>query len=492
MRSMSRPIVTPSMFYKHAACPHWLWYDLYGDPSRKGDMPELAQKLLEQGVVHEQEYIKGLSVQAVLTVDPTRAAQETLTLMRAGMPLIYQGVIEVEINGVLWRGRPDLLEKRPGLSAFGDWKYVPCDIKSSHSIHDMQELQLAFYAIVLKAMQNAAPETASIINVDHVRVPLVLNAHLFAKTHKKVKEIVAIIGGEKPPLRLGSKCKHSPWFKECVRAAEEANDIALIYGVDARALEALRVEGIRTVQDAARMKVFMLPDIPFAPIPKLERIKLQAQSLIDRELKWIGHPRIPDAPLKIYFDIEGDPLLDVEYLFGFWIVGDPMRQYAKIGQWRDAGKEGYFLYFLAEKPEDQESLWRDFLAWIELLPHDEYAVYHFADYERSRTLRLASTYGDTPAFHRFASHYVDLFTIVKASVIFPLHFYSIKDIARSKFLNYAWRHDKAGGAQSIFWYEKWLETKDRAVLKNILDYNEDDVIATESLCRWLTEAHRGT
>ncbi len=489
---MSLPVITPSMFYQYAACPHWLWYDRYGDPARKGDMPELARKLLEQGVVREQEYLKGLDVQAVLTIDMETAAAQTRALMAQGAPRIYQGVIEAEIEGALWRGRPDLLERKPGRSSFGDWMYAPCDIKSSHTIHDTQALQLAFYALVLQRVQGVRPHAASIINVDSERLPLALEPRLLAKCRATARTVAGIVQGEKPPLRLTSKCKQSPWFKECVRAAEEAQDVALLYGADPRALSALRAAGVRTVRDAALMDAARMPEIPYAPPPTLERLKLQARSLRDGSVIWRAAPDLPDAPLKIHFDIEGDPLLDLEYLFGFWITGDPERRYAKIGQMRDQGAEGYYLYFLAERPEDQDRMWKEFLDWTDLLPDPpSFVVYHFADYERARTLRLAKEIEDRPSFRRFASRYVDLFAVVKKSVVFPLYFYSIKDIAKSKFLNYHWRHAKAGGAQSVFWYEQWLETGDRAVLRDIVDYNEDDVVATEYLCRWLGEGRGG-
>jgi len=461
------------MFYQYAACPHWIWYDAFGDPARRGEVPALARKLLDQGVVHEAEYVKGLDLSPVAAADPDSAFKETLALMRQGASVIYQGAIEAEIDGVLWRGRPDLLEKKKGKSSFGDYQYVPVDIKSSHSIHPEQKLQLTFYSIVLEKIQGVRPKRTAIINVDHERIPFYPSAIQYAKTRTTAGEIISILSGTKPPLRLASKCKRSPWFLECVRSARDANDIALIYDLDSRAHPALRAAGINGVDDAAAMDVASLPKIPFCTPTNLERVKLQAQALSSDELRWIGSPTIPDAPLRIYFDIEGDPLLDVQYLFGFWIVGD---------------NEPHYVRFLAERPEDEKAMWSQFLSWIETLP-DEYVVYHYADYERSNTLRMAKEYGSSPAFERFASRYVDLLKIVKESVVFPLYFYSIKDIAKSRFLDYHWRHEKAGGAQSIFWYEQWLETGDRKVLQNIVDYNEDDVVATEHLHRWLLE-HR--
>ncbi len=468
---MNRPIVTPSHFYQYSTCPHWLWYDLYGDPKRKGEMPELAKKLLDQGVVHEEEYLETLSVTRV-PAGSGNAFEKTLALMREGVDLIYQGSIETEFNGVVWRGKPDLLEKRKGSSNFGGHFYVPVDIKSSHSIHKEHQLQLTFYAAILAELQGVRPREAYIVNIDHERILFRPGTAHMQKTKAKVAEIVEVMGGKKPPPRLASKCKHSPWFQECIRAAEEANDIALIYDLDQRSMPALRAEGISTVKDAARMDVDALPEIPYSPRAELDRVKLQAASLETKKLHWLAKPEIPDAPLKIYFDIEGDPLMDVQYLFGFWIVGDGEPRYE---------------YFLAEKPEDEEKMWREFVEWVGTLPKGKYAVYHYADYERAQTLRMALEYGSSPAFEEFVSRYVDLLKVVKASVIFPLYFYSIKDIAKSKFLNFNWRNKKAGGAQSIFWYEEWLEGGDRAVLQDIIEYNEDDVVATERLHAWLLE-----
>ena len=68
---------------------------------------------------------------------------------------------------------------------------------------------------------------------------------------------------------------------------------------------------------------------------------------------------------------------------------------------------------------------------------------------------------------------------------YSLHLYSIKDIAKSEFLGFKWRYEKADGSQSIFWYEEWLETGNSEILDDIINYNEDDVRLTEHLYLWL-------
>ena len=37
----------------------------------------------------------------------------------------------------------------------------------------------------------------------------------------------------------------------------------------------------------------------------------------------------------------------------------------------------------------------------------------------------------------------------------------------------------------MFWYDQWLKAGDRAILEDIINYNEDDVRATECLLLWL-------
>ena len=87
----------------------------------------------------------------------------------------------------------------------------------------------------------------------------------------------------------------------------------------------------------------------------------------------------------------------------------------------------------------------------------------------------------------------NLLTTVCESVALPVYFYSLKDIAKQ--LGFKWRHKAAGGANSITWYEQYLELKDtkktavkaKKILQDIIDYNEDDVRATMLLKRWIDD-----
>ncbi len=81
----------------------------------------------------------------------------------------------------------------------------------------------------------------------------------------------------------------------------------------------------------------------------------------------------------------------------------------------------------------------------------------------------------------------DVLTKLREHVIFPLSFYSLKDVA--KYLDFHWRTTEASGMDSIGWYEAWLERGDASALQQTIDYNEDDVRATWHVLDW---AHKNT
>lgn len=483
-------IITPSHFFKLDKSPLWIWHDTFGDITKKDPLSEFTLKIMEDGNLHEKEYISTLQVAEVKEVDPTKGIEETLRLMKVGEPLIYQGWLEKRVDNVIYRGRPDLLEKRPGVSKFGDWIYVPIDVKSSSEVKTLHKQQLAFYCMMLDSIQGYFPDITSIINRNFEKLEVILDEKILLKTQEDIDEILAIFRGKRHPVHISSSTKETPWYKECLREAEELRDVSLIYKLRKDTAEALREHGIDTIEKLAAQDIDDLPKIPGASVDTLNKAKIQARSLVEKRPIFIGPPeQIQETDLKLYFDIEGDPWLGAEYLFGFWVVGDAEGKYARVGHvvWSQEDKGKYFLYFLAETPAQEAVMWNSLLDWLRYLP-SEYKVYHYAHYEKTALKKLAEKYKDSDELHRFQDHLIDLKKTVDKSVVFPLYFYSIKDIAKSSFVNFKWRHAKAGGGQSIFWYEQWLETKNRQTLQDIIDYNEDDVRATEHLHLWINES----
>jgi uncharacterized protein len=368
-------------------------------------------------------------------------------------------------------------------SKFGEYIYVPYDIKSAHikdpkDLRDEYRFQLAFYALILEKIQGVRPEYGHIIDVTKTTHDVKINDSL-EKFHLTLREIEAIIDGKKPAPFLASACKESPWFGMCKKDAEACDDVCLIYKIRRADHELLYAAGIRTVSELATTDIDTLVEsVPDMSRRKLEALQRQARAIHEKKAIVIQTPEFPVAGTEVYFDIEGDPLQGVEYLFGVLTVTG------------DKGK-GTYEYFLAPTPDDEGAAWNKFLGFVKKLPHDT-RVYHYGTYERTVVDRMHERYGgDDRMVERLREGMVNLLTSVCECVALPVYFYSLKDIAKE--LGFSWRHKKAGGANSITWYEEYYELfkkdpkskKAKQILQDIIDYNEDDVRATLFLKRWL-------
>ncbi|HEU0050443.1 MAG TPA: hypothetical protein VFQ60_00100, partial [Patescibacteria group bacterium] len=107
--------LTGSDFYKYLQCPHWPYWDRFGDPKDRRALTPSEERRLTGGLEHEVRVVSELvsSWEEVTVLSPEKGFEQTLALMRKGAPLIYHGWLK---DGD-WVGRPDLLERAEGESA---------------------------------------------------------------------------------------------------------------------------------------------------------------------------------------------------------------------------------------------------------------------------------------------------------------------------------------------------------------------------------------
>lgn len=426
----------------------------------------MLQKLREDGVLHEKDVIKGLGPYEEMPSqgETSVLAAGTLELMRRGADLIYQGTLS---DGD-WSGRPDLLRRIAGPSKFGDWMYEAVDIKSARQMSDVHKLQMVFYALLLKKVQGVKPEEGRIINVDDDWLSFTIEDGE-SDFFEALDQLLATRAGEKPQALFTSSCKDSPWYGECKREAEEADDIGLLYKIYKSEYRRLREAGYLTLTQMAAADVSVMQEaVKGVSDHRLKRLHLQAQSLHEKKIIRLEDANLPVTEAELFFDIEGDPMIGVEYLHGLLI--------------RQGGQETY-KSFTAEKPGDEGRAWLAFCDFIEA--YQGVPIYHYGWYELDAVRRLSAKYGVSPAAAAALdpSNMIDLNRVAQRTTIFPLNFYSLKDLARH--LGFRWRASDASGANSVLWFQEWCDKGDRAVLQKITDYNEDDVRATAVLKDWL-------
>jgi predicted RecB family nuclease len=453
---------TKHSFYRYAKCPSWIGHDA------RHDHPEdaLRIRLQEDGLLPEVERLllqqRGTMVVEVVADDLDEAMQQTLRYMKEGAQTIYRPVLMID-HAV---ARPDFLERVQGASFFGRYYYVACDIKRSRSLKPEYKLQGCFYADVLEMIQKTKPVQGYVMNSKgQIHSYLLAEAEVEYQLSKDT--ILRILSGESEPHFLTSDCKQSPWFSACKTEAVVCDDISRINRIWRSEADILRGAGFGTLSAFAQTH----PDLIFGKIAgisqeRLRFLHMQARALFTGEVTLVRPVDLPPSHQCIVIDVESDPLRDLDYLFGVLVV---------------EGDKAEYHSFLAERPEDERQAWERFIAFIR--SYVGYPLYHYGWSEQDIFRRLGEKYGTDPEVRSLlADQGVDLLVCLRDSVIFPLSFYSLKDIAQ--YLGFSWRHDEASGLNSVLWYERWLTQGDKTALQDVMMYNEDDVRATLHVLRW--------
>ena len=458
-------LITERSFFQFLKCPTWVYFDAH-EPAKPHD--PLLLKLMDDGLIDEAErrtLASRADLAEVKSEDMEEAFLETLAFMREGRQTIYHGTL-IDKH---WVGHPDVLEKVEGRSAFGNYYYVAADIKRSRIVRDDYQFQGCFYAELLRIIQGAKPQQGYVITPDGVALSYLIEP-FEAEFHLTLAEIEAIVAGKKPVHFLTSGCKQSPWFHECRRESEACDDLSILNRIWRQEVARLQKGGVRTIQELARKSVHELQrSVPDMDPGRLEWIRDQAVALKDKRHIVRGRVRLPESRVELYLDIESDPLRDFDYLFGVLIV--------------ENNRPAYRAFF-ADSIDDLPCIWKEFLSFLE--SYVDAPIFHYGNFEADVMRRFGELYGWSAFFDAgLDDRLVDLLYVMRPAIVFPLAFYSLKDIA--SYIGFSWRAHDASGANSVLWFEEWLKTKDPALKKKILDYNEDDVIATWKVERWLRE-----
>ncbi|MBW2968086.1 TM0106 family RecB-like putative nuclease [Candidatus Woesearchaeota archaeon] len=459
-----------SQFYNYVQCPARVYLNIYGDKSRKLPFSEFMQQKMEEGLVHEKEVISDKDFVEVKAETDEEAAAATEQMMHDGVDIIYQGVLYRDSM----IGRPDLLIKKKGKSELGDWHYMACDIKSGKHLKEEYRMQVTFYSHMLEIIQGRLPTTGQIINSQKEELDFSVKEEM-DRFYEILREVRAISEGKVVEPSVYSRCSECVWREYCYAYAEEKQDISLIYKLNRQHKEILNAKGIKTIKQAAALDVSALSRVKGLTEPTLSRLKLQAQSLLDKKTIVVHKPRIDAVDFELFFDIEGETELGIDYLYGV-LVRDCRAECEEAEE---------FHAFWADVPEDEEKMWKEFCSFMsDLASRGSFKVYHYTHYELTSMKRLREKYGmPRGLFDKISRNMVDLFKVITKDVVVPLYSYSIKPIA--KMLNFSWKADDAGGAQSMVWYHEWLDKKDAGLREKIIEYNRDDCEATRVVLDWL-------
>lgn len=477
--------ITADLLLNYQRCSRRAFLDRYGDAEQKDPPNDYLLKLIQDSAENRRQVLATQEHRqpAYKSGDWSKGAEETLKLMRAGVERIYQPVLLAEEGDVTLVANPDLLVKQPGRSIFGDWIYVPTEIKLSKRPKQEYQIIVAYFVKVLAAVQGAWVEEAWLILKERGAFSVDLWEVIPRMEAILVGCIEAVIGEKEPEVFISrSRCSLCHWFSHCYEIAKSDNHLSLLPGVTQSRYLQLQALNITTLQALAETPPTQLELLPGFGSETARKIVRQARSTL-QNVALLGEslaahtvgkhpfvlPAIPTAPIELYFDIEAEPSLNLVYLHGVLVV-DRIKQTET------------FHPLLAETPEAEPIVWQKLIDLMWAYPSAP--IFHFCPYEVQTVERLGKLF-ETPdeLIQPLLKRFIDLHDYVTQTVTLPVESYALKHIAR--WVGFDWRDSSANGAQSIYWYAQWLATGDRTYLDSILVYNEDDCRATYRVKEWL-------
>lgn len=496
-------LLTDELLLNYKRCRRRTYLDLYGNHQERDATKEFLLKLKRESQTHIAAVLAARSLiyhrpQASVR-DWLLNARETRALMQQGVDCIYGGLltltladwqgflvtnttqeqIEIEVtenDNLVFLASPTLLMKQPGKSQWGDWLYIPINIKLGRRPKQEYKFISAFHAQVLAAIQGVIPPHSQLILRQHDDYFVHLE-HWLPKMQATVTNCLQMLATDTEPEVFISrqKCSLCHWYGHCYTTAKSEQHLSLIPGVTPKRYEYLTTIGIESVESLAATCPLHLGEA--IGTQAAMELKQQARSLLDdRALLRYNYLRtakntIPTAAIELYFDIEAEPDRNLDYLLGVLLV-DRCERTEK------------FYPLLAENPEEESQIWQQFLILVNSYPNAP--IFHFSEYEIDTMKRLAKLYGTPkPQIKSLLSRCVDLHYSITRSVILPVESYSLKSLAN--WIGFHWRDRGASGDQCVCWYDRWIETKDRSFIDAILRYNEDDCRATFYLKEWLVQ-----
>jgi predicted RecB family nuclease len=470
----------------------------------------LMQILVARGLAHEKGYVEELRGTNLNVVDlaavkeTSELGEATLEAMRDGADIIVQGVL----LSSQWIGKPDLLLRIPGRSAFGSWCYEVADTKLARDTGAGTILQLGLYSELLAIAQQRVPEFFRVLTPDpahrvhsfrvndysaYVRL---VSDQLAATVLRGSAEIAASYYPE--PVEL---CHICPWITLCTEKRNRDDHLSLVANISRTQRRELESRGTRTLADLGRLP---LP-LAFKPdrgsiasyVRAREQARLQFDSrdktpplheLLDIALEE-GFCRLPEpSPGDLFLDLEGDNVSfegGREYLFGLVSLSTD-------------GQPVYSAYWGLTDIDERKS----FEAVIDLIDaalaaHPGMHVYHYAPYETTAFKRLMGRYAtresSLESFLR-GGRFVDLYAVVRQGLRAGIERYSIKNLEPLYGFLRAVPLDSARRGLRAFEYA--LAIGDVGALtievRGIVEgYNRDDCVSTFRLRDWLEELRRG-
>jgi predicted RecB family nuclease len=390
--------------------------------------------------------------------------------LKRGPQYILDGTLADDVLALHFDG----LKRVPGESKLGDFHYVPVLFHEGRQVKKEQKLLLEVYGMVLSNIQGRAPGYGVVWHgwqCKRTRVRLKPDRRKAEQVRQALMDLAN--SGSPPRLLLNDHCPVCEFRHQCREQAVREDNITLLRGMGEKEVNRYARKGISTVTQLSctfrlrkrgkRVKTQQRPHY-FA---------LQALALREKKTYVLGTPMLPTAPVRLYFDCEGDPERRFVYLIGLTVVG--------------GGEETHYSFW-ADSAAEEKSIFKQFLDTVVRYPDSTLLCY--GSYEQAFLRRMRKVAPGKKLVDRVLANSCNVVSVINAGIYFPTYSNGLKDVGT--YLGCIWSQGDASGAQSVVWRRAWESEGEDAVKQKLITYNAEDCAALRRVTEHIAEIVKGT
>jgi predicted RecB family nuclease len=450
--------ITAEILESYLSCPYKGYLNLAGE---RGIMSDYGLMLKESRVeMRAAATTKLLHANQSASIQNVALKFEVLT---GGVSLVLDATREDEQLKICFDG----LQRSNGASQLGDFHYIPILVHEGERPGKAQKVLLELLALVLAAVQGKEPQWGILIHgqacATH-KVKLGTHAAYAQLTLQQIKELQET--GKPPKFRLNRHCSICEFRQRCHAEALGKDDLSLLSGISDKEVAKFNRKGIFTVTQLS---------YTFRPKKSVRASKrkvhphqraLQALAIRDKKIYVLGSPKLPDAAVRIFLDVEGDPERGYDYLVGLIVQA--------------TGPEKCYSFW-ADSPADEAHIFDQFLGVV--TEHADFYLFSYGSYDLTFLRRMMKLSEQEEVVKNILVRYVNILSVIRAHIYFPTHSNSLKEISR--YLGFDWTDPDASGIQSIVWRRQWEHTRSADPKGRLITYNSEDCVALKKVAQFI-------
>jgi predicted RecB family nuclease len=478
----TRDWVTKTDLTQYMRCPYAFWLLDQGQitPADLIDQPQ-RQRILE-GRAFEELAVKEIAETSAIPVAVGPDRKQVGRLL--GEDIMLLRTPDFENPTLKLYGRPDGIDVAGGA-------LIPMEIKSHKDIQALDELELAFYWMLLEPHRirtDVRPVGRLILrrggHPELVEVPI--QPYRLQKVRRLVEQIRrARRKGVRPRICRCPVCS-GPRRNEIHQAATQRKDVTLIFGIARHYAQVLEDLGVATWEDLLHSDVPTLTaSFRAQGYPTITAMEICRWQQHARSYK-LGHPVTfndlatsaaadfpiggPFIALDLEYDSEHDEPESLIWLVGACVVDGDRQE--RLNLWADSPKdEEHNLRALGELARDHPTL--PVVTWA----GDGAEVPQLWAATKRR--------GIGPDLDSLLERHIDLFVYVRRHVRLPIPHLGLKDVAA--YFGIPRLSSVASGLAARSLHDRYRRTRDRRLRDRLIDYNRDDLDALVGVSQQLAQ-----